>query len=71
MISWFPIIFPLKTPMYVPDNASITCSIWRYTDGRKVWYEWMLESWMLAANYQKIKLGQSELHSSIKNGCMM
>lgn len=71
MISWFPIFFPLKTPMFIPDNASLTCSIWRQTDGRKVWYEWMVESWMLAPNHQKLRLGQSEMHSSIKSGCLM
>ncbi|SMR61444.1 unnamed protein product [Zymoseptoria tritici ST99CH_3D1] len=43
MISWFPIFFPLKTPMYVPDNAEIEVSMWRQTDDRKVWYEWFVE----------------------------
>ncbi|KAK6406234.1 hypothetical protein LTR95_018686, partial [Oleoguttula sp. CCFEE 5521] len=43
MISWFPIFFPLKTPMHVPDGAEMEVSLWRQTDDRKVWYEWVVE----------------------------
>ncbi|KAF3914031.1 hypothetical protein AA313_de0200099 [Arthrobotrys entomopaga] len=44
MISWFAIYFPLKTPMPVPDNSEVQVSFWRTTDGRKVWYDWMVET---------------------------
>merc|ERR1711939_326287 len=40
MISWFPIFFPFKTPLYVPDNGSLDVQMWRGTDDRGVWYEW-------------------------------
>jgi type II protein arginine methyltransferase len=43
MISWFPIYFPLQTPIYIPDNAQLGVSMWRKSDERKVWYEWMVE----------------------------
>jgi protein arginine N-methyltransferase 5 len=43
MISWFPIFFPLRTPIFVPDNAEIDVSMWRQTDDRKIWYEWFVE----------------------------
>lgn len=59
MISWFPIFFPLKvgtlpfnggrsangqqTPLTIPDGADIEASMWRQTDDRKVWYEWVVE----------------------------
>ncbi|KAL8890163.1 MAG: hypothetical protein Q9215_002638 [Flavoplaca cf. flavocitrina] len=46
MTSWFPIYFPLKTPLYTPDNSSLTVTMRRCTDARKVWYEWMVESFM-------------------------
>ncbi|KAL8647777.1 MAG: hypothetical protein Q9226_006291 [Calogaya cf. arnoldii] len=46
MTSWFPIYFPLKTPLYIPDSSSITVTMRRCTDGRKVWYEWMVESFL-------------------------
>ncbi|WPB03278.1 uncharacterized protein RHO25_007915 [Cercospora beticola] len=70
MISWFPIFFPLKTPLYVPDDAEVEVTMWRQTDDRKVWYEWIVEV------YQKVggkrwKLGGSVLHSSRTNGCLM
>ncbi|KAI4255169.1 MAG: hypothetical protein L6R42_006874 [Xanthoria sp. 1 TBL-2021] len=46
MTSWFPIYFPLKTPLYTPDNSSLTVTMRRCTDGRKVWYEWVVESFL-------------------------
>ncbi|KAI5298868.1 methyltransferase protein [Ascosphaera atra] len=43
MISWFPIYFPLKTPLTVPPNSEVAVTMFRQTDGRKVWYEWVVE----------------------------
>jgi type II protein arginine methyltransferase len=43
MFSWFPLFFPLKEPLYVPANATLSVSIWRKTDESKVWYEWTAE----------------------------
>ncbi|CBX92914.1 similar to protein arginine N-methyltransferase [Plenodomus lingam JN3] len=70
MISWFPILFPLKNPMQLPANSEIEVSFWRQTDDRKVWYEWLIESYM-TINGQRIRLSVSDLHSSKSNGCMM
>ncbi|KAL4931553.1 protein arginine N-methyltransferase [Aspergillus undulatus] len=126
MISWFPIYFPLKTPLNVPDNGEIVVTMYRQTDDRKVWYEWMVEVFALeggsgsgsapasasasqhiapvmtgarsispgaesAANRdatatadsysvsksrkargpRRVRVGMSDLHSSIKEGCLM
>ena len=64
-----------QTPLYIPDHSALTVSLWRQTDDRKVWYEWMVESWgwnlMLGGERRKVRLGVSELHTSIKNGCLM
>ncbi|KAL8882234.1 MAG: hypothetical protein Q9198_000733, partial [Flavoplaca austrocitrina] len=35
-----------QTPLYTPDNSSLTVTMRRCTDARKVWYEWMVESFM-------------------------
>ncbi|KAK8250993.1 arginine N-methyltransferase-like protein [Phyllosticta capitalensis] len=70
MISWFPIWFPIKTPMYVPDDSEIVVSMWRQTDDRKVWYEWMLESFVEVRG-RKLRVAVSEVHSSRKAGCLM
>ncbi|KAI9843507.1 MAG: methyltransferase protein [Sclerophora amabilis] len=70
MISWFPIYFPLKTPLYFPDDSELDVSIWRQTDDRKVWYEWMVEAFMTSGG-REIRVGCSEMHSSRKNGCLM
>ena len=75
MISWFPIFFPLKTAIYVPDNAILSVDIWRMTDDRKVWYEWMVESWgwnlMIGGEKKRVRLGGGEVMSSFKGGCLM
>jgi len=70
MISWFPIFFPLKTPVSFPDNSELKISMWRMTDDRKVWYEWLVESFVIIDG-RKLRLGVSGLHSSKKNGCLM
>ncbi|GMG05886.1 unnamed protein product [Aspergillus oryzae] len=108
MISWFPIYFPLKTPLNVPDNGEVVVTMYRQTDDRKVWYEWMVEVFALEGHMEppapefiapvmsgarggspsadskpqqrkssgrsglrRVKVGMSELHSSIKEGCLM
>lgn len=43
MHSWFPIYFPIRTPLYVPPNGEVQVSMWRRTDSTKVWYEWSLD----------------------------
>jgi protein arginine N-methyltransferase 5 len=40
MFSWFPIYFPLRTPVQVPRGATVSLQFWRLTDAKKVWYEW-------------------------------
>jgi len=43
MFSWFPLYFPLKEPLRVPNQATVNCSIWRRSDNERVWYEWCAE----------------------------
>lgn len=43
MLSWFPIYFPLKEPLYVPAEGEVDVHLWRLTRGRRVWYEWSCE----------------------------
>lgn len=70
MISWFPIYFPLKNPIYIPDDSEVAVSMWRQTDDRKVWYEWLVEAFVDVGS-KKLRVAVSELHSSKKNGCLM
>lgn len=48
MLSWFPIFFPFKEPMYCPKHSELDIHLWRLTDqvGRKVWYEWSVEGFL-------------------------
>ncbi|KAE9380200.1 Skb1 methyltransferase [Stipitochalara longipes BDJ] len=71
MISWFPIFFPLKTPLYFPDDSELEVSIWRQTDDRKVWYEWLVEAFVMVGPDKRMRLGMSEMGSSRKVGCLM
>lgn len=70
MISWFPIFFPLKTSLYLPDNAEVDITMWRKCSERKVWYEWVVEGFVKVGD-KRWRVGASELHSSKKNGCLM
>ncbi|POV94980.1 hypothetical protein PSTT_16544 [Puccinia striiformis] len=49
MLSWFPMFFPLKEPIYCPKNSELDVHLWRLTDqvGRKVWYEWSVEAFTI------------------------
>ncbi|CEL55507.1 protein arginine N-methyltransferase 5 [Rhizoctonia solani AG-1 IB] len=46
MLSWFPIFFPFKEPLYLPSNSELDVYVWRLSDAQKVWYEWMAESFL-------------------------
>ncbi|KAK5955521.1 hypothetical protein OHC33_003161 [Knufia fluminis] len=70
MISWFPIFFPLKTPIFLPEGGVVDVSMWRQTDDRRVWYEWLVEVYA-GSSTRRIKVGSSELHSSEKEACLM
>ncbi|KAI4161943.1 MAG: hypothetical protein LQ342_004391 [Letrouitia transgressa] len=74
MMSWFPIFFPLKEPLYCPTSSTLTVHMYRCTDGRKVWYEWMVESFLddnRGARSGKMRLGCSGVGSSREGGCLM
>ncbi|KAI1492428.1 PRMT5 arginine-N-methyltransferase-domain-containing protein [Biscogniauxia mediterranea] len=71
MISWFPIFFPLKQPLYFPPDTELEVSMWRQTDDAKVWYEWMVEAFMWVGPSQRVKVGGSEMCSSRKVACQM
>ena len=40
MISWFPLYFPLRSPMMVSEGERIEIHMWRCVSSTKVWYEW-------------------------------
>jgi type II protein arginine methyltransferase len=42
MTSWFPIVFPIRTPKLVKKGSSIEVFFSREVDKNKVWYEWCL-----------------------------
>jgi protein arginine N-methyltransferase 5 len=43
MCSWFPIFFPLKSPLFIRHECVI--EVWRCCDDRKLWYEWQVSEW--------------------------
>ncbi|KAH7907940.1 PRMT5-domain-containing protein [Hygrophoropsis aurantiaca] len=50
MLSWFPLFFPFRDPLYLPSNSELQVSIWRLTNQRQVWYEWYAESFLPVLN---------------------
>lgn len=42
MASWFPLFFPLRTPVYARAGDCIEVRMWRCVSAAKVWYEWCL-----------------------------
>nr|CAB3265173.1 protein arginine N-methyltransferase 5-like [Phallusia mammillata] len=40
MFSWFPIFFPLLTPISVKQGDVVNVNMWRCCSATKVWYEW-------------------------------
>ncbi|KAK5660899.1 hypothetical protein OQA88_12272 [Cercophora sp. LCS_1] len=71
MISWFPIFFPLKKPLYFPQDTELEVSMWRQTDDSKIWYEWVVEAYTWVGPKTRLKIGSSEMHSSRNLGCLM
>lgn len=53
MFSWFPIFFPLRSPVHVRRGGVVVVDIWRCADKKRVWYEWAL-----------VSPAQSPLHNS-------
>ena len=67
----------------MPDNGELVINMWRQSDDRKIWYEWMVESYFVEqvkgkdtvglgfGSGRKWRVGGSEVHSSIKEACLM
>lgn len=47
MVSWFPMYFPFREPLYLPANSELEVHLWRLTDERRVWYEWSAETFLV------------------------
>ena len=44
LVSWFPIYFPILRQIYVKKDDNLIVNIKRINNGRKVWYEWNVDS---------------------------
>ena len=40
MYSWFPLLVPLRHPLFVKKGDVVTVDMWRCTSPQKVWYTW-------------------------------
>lgn len=65
------LIVSIQTPIYLPDISELDVSMWRLTDDKKVWYEWIVEAYTILDDSQRFRLGVSDLHSSKKVACLM
>ncbi|KAF4954627.1 hypothetical protein FSARC_12067 [Fusarium sarcochroum] len=71
MISWFPIFFPLKKPLFFPADTELEVSMWRQTDDTRVWYEWLVEAFTWVGPSTRVKVATSDLCSSRQVACLM
>ncbi|KII89931.1 hypothetical protein PLICRDRAFT_40111 [Plicaturopsis crispa FD-325 SS-3] len=60
MLSWFPIFFPFKEPLYLPSNSELRVSMWRLTSQQRVWYEWYAESFLPVYNVPPLDEGLAQ-----------
>ncbi|XP_027332876.1 protein arginine N-methyltransferase 1.5-like [Abrus precatorius] len=44
VFTWFPMFFPLKTPICVDGGSTLEVHFWRCCDSTKIWYEWCITS---------------------------
>ena len=44
MFSWFPIYFPISSPIHVKKGHEIGVEFWRVVNDKNVWYEWCVTS---------------------------
>ena len=44
MFSWFPIYFPVHSPLPIKKDETIQVNFWRLINKRQVWYEWAVTS---------------------------
>lgn len=42
MLSWFPMYFPITTPITIKKGQQIEIEFWRKHDKNRVWYEWAI-----------------------------
>jgi type II protein arginine methyltransferase len=40
MFSWFPIYFPIRTPVDIAADTTLQVEMWRVSDSKHTWYEW-------------------------------
>jgi protein arginine N-methyltransferase 5 len=64
-------LIEFQNPLYFPDDAELEVSIWRQTDDRKVWYEWLVEAFVMIGPTKRMRVCVSEVGSSRKVGCLM
>jgi protein arginine N-methyltransferase 5 len=60
MFSWFPLYFPISSPIFAPAEGKLDVLLWRKTDHMKVWYEWAV---FPSSNGTEIIAGASRIHN--------
>lgn len=40
MFSWFPIYFPFREPLRIPEGGNVSVKMWRKSKENRVWFEW-------------------------------
>ncbi|KAJ8612989.1 hypothetical protein MRB53_037197 [Persea americana] len=70
MTSWFPLFIPLRTPLYVLDNGEVDVGMWRRTDGRRVWYEWVVDAFSVG-NDRRAEVEVGPVRAEVRGGQLL
>lgn len=71
MTSWFPMWFPFSQPTYINEQSEVDVTMWRRTDGGRVWYEWTMESFISSGRLAAQTLGTDTLEDLAKASAMV
>lgn len=61
MFSWFPLFFPISSPIHATPGSQLDVHVWRCSapSAKKVWYEWCV----IPKALQDISTAQSVIHN--------
>lgn len=61
----------IQRPLHYPDDSELEVTMWRQTDDKSVWYEWIVEAYCWTSEGRRLRVGASDLCSSRSVACKM
>lgn len=67
LFSWSPMVFPLKEPLLINDDTEVSVMFNRRMNGKRVWYEWSLESYVYLVISKQLNKHNNENNNNTTN----